>query len=36
MRNEPHGRKARPITEVTNTALGKEEMAVRLWTIMTE
>jgi hypothetical protein len=28
-RNEPRGRKARPITDVASTALGKEEMAVR-------
>jgi hypothetical protein len=29
-RTEPRGRKARPITDVTITVLGKEEMAVRL------
>jgi hypothetical protein len=28
MRNEPWGRKARQITDVTSTAIGKEEMAV--------
>jgi hypothetical protein len=28
VRIEPLGRKARPITDVTSTALGKEEMAV--------
>jgi hypothetical protein len=27
VRNEPWGREARPIIEVTSTALGKEEMA---------
>jgi hypothetical protein len=31
--NRATGRKARPITDVENTALGKEETAVRLWTI---
>jgi hypothetical protein len=28
MKTELRGRKARPITDATNTALGKEEMAV--------
>jgi hypothetical protein len=27
-RTEPRGRKARPITDITNTALGKEEIVV--------
>jgi hypothetical protein len=30
MRTEPQGRKERPITDVTSTALGKDEMVVRL------
>jgi hypothetical protein len=30
VRSEPRGKKARPITGVTSTALGKEETAVRL------
>jgi hypothetical protein len=30
VRSKPWGRKARLITNVTGTALGKEEMAVRL------
>jgi hypothetical protein len=30
MRAEPQGRKAGLITDVTSTALGKEEMAVHL------
>jgi hypothetical protein len=30
MRTEPRGRKVRPITDVTSTALGKEEMAIYL------
>jgi hypothetical protein len=28
MRTEPHGMKVRPITDITSTALGKEEMVV--------
>jgi hypothetical protein len=28
MRTKPQGRKARPITNITSIALGKEEMAV--------
>jgi hypothetical protein len=30
LRTEPRGRKAKPIKAVTSTALGKEEMEVRL------
>jgi hypothetical protein len=30
VRTEPWGRKARPITDATSTAFGKEEMAVHL------
>jgi hypothetical protein len=30
LRNEPRGRKGRPITDVPNTDLGKEEMALCL------
>jgi hypothetical protein len=30
LRTEPHGRKVKPITDNTSTALGKDEMAVRL------
>jgi hypothetical protein len=29
--NEPWGRKARPITDITSIALEKEQMMVRLW-----
>jgi hypothetical protein len=36
MITKPQGRKARPITDVTSTALGKKEMAVRLWAIQDE
>jgi hypothetical protein len=36
MTAEPQGRKARLITDVTNTALGKEEMAVHLQAIRDE
>jgi hypothetical protein len=30
MKTEPQGREERPITDITNTALRKEEMAVCL------
>jgi hypothetical protein len=30
VRNEPQGRKVRPITDIAVTALGKEEMMVHL------
>jgi hypothetical protein len=33
MRTEPRGRKAKLITDVTSTALGKEEMVVCLLAI---
>jgi hypothetical protein len=29
MINEPQGRKAKPITDITSTVLGKEEMVVQ-------
>jgi hypothetical protein len=36
MRTEPQVRKARPMSDVTSTALGKEDMAVRLYAIQDE
>jgi hypothetical protein len=35
-KNRAMGRKVKPNTDVTNTALGKREMAVRLWAIQDE
>jgi hypothetical protein len=36
VKNEPRERNARPITDVTSTDLGKEEMSVRLLAIRDE
>jgi hypothetical protein len=36
METEPWGRRVRPITDITSTALRKEEMAVRLLAIRDE
>jgi hypothetical protein len=36
LHTDPQERKVRPITDITSTALRKEEMAVRLWAVRNE